>query len=82
MELFVGMEEVFAGTAFYQTYVVGWPPPFNSASFDVCLLLVVFLILMFIYPIIRDRILNWRRKKRELRSYQDFKKKQSRRRRH
>ncbi len=64
MGIFAKMEEMLAGTAFYQTYMVKWPPPFNIASFDVCLLL--FLLLLFICPAIRDAIVSRIERKREL----------------
>ena len=64
MGIFAKMEEMLAGTAFYQTYMVKWPPPFNIASFDVCLLL--FLMLLFICPAIRDAIVSRIERKREL----------------
>ena len=75
MGLFIKMEEAFAGTAFYQTYVVRWPPPFNIASFDVCLIL--FILLSFICPIIRDVIVSRLRAKREYRWYQEYQRKKA-----
>ena len=73
MGLFIKMEKAFAGTMFYQNYVSKWPPPFNIASFDVCLILLI--LLSFLCPIIRDIITERRRQKRELRWYQNYQRK-------
>lgn len=75
MGFFMTMEKAFAGTAFYQTYLSKWPPPFNIASFDVCLIL--FFVFAFIGPIIRDAVMERIREKRERRWLEEFQRKQA-----
>ena len=74
--MFTTMEEVLSGTAFYKNCLSAWPPPFNIASFDLFLLLII--LWSFLYPIIRDVIEARISRKRELRWLEEYRRRERR----
>ena len=72
--MFVKMEEALSGTAFYKNCLSTWPPPFNIASFDLCLLLII--LWSFFYPIVRDVIADRISRKREQRWLAEYRRRE------
>ena len=72
--MFVKMEEALSGTAFYKNCLSTWPPPFNIASFDLCLLLII--LWSFFYPIVRDFIADSISRKREQRWLAEYRRRE------